>query len=323
MARGWWACDTRRVQDFEENEPAAIRASGVRVSYGERVALDDFSVSVPTGAVFGLLGPNGSGKSTFLTLVAAMTPPDAGTIEVFGQPPRPALRARTGVVFQENTSDPLMTVTETLTLAGRMFGVPREEIALRGRALLGRFGLDARAKDPVGSLSGGMRRRLEMARALLHEPDLLLLDEATTGVDPGERRALWDALTGAGRPRTILLATNDLAEADAVCDRVAFVRNGRVAAEGTPAELKTGLRKESVRLVLASPDLIGLDALATLPGAGTVTRTEEDVLVTVDDAGAFLRGLFERAPAAIREVRVEASSLEDAYFQFVGRETRE
>ncbi|HET7737520.1 MAG TPA: ABC transporter ATP-binding protein [Tepidiformaceae bacterium] len=311
------------MQDSEGYQPAAIQASGLRVSYGERVALADFSVAVPAGGVFGLLGPNGSGKSTFLTLVAAMEAPPVGTVEIFGQSPRPALRARTGVVFQENTSDPLMTVIETLTLAGRMFGVPRNEIAERGRALLGRFGLGERAQDTVGTLSGGMRRRLEMARALLHKPDLLLLDEPTTGVDPGERRALWEALTGADHPPTILLATNDLGEADAVCDRVAFVRSGRVVAEGTPAELKAGLRRDSVRLVLASPELIGLDGLATLPGAGTVTRTDTEILVTVDDAGDFLRALFERAPAAVRSVRVEASSLEDAYFQFVGREMRE
>ncbi|MGH2633022.1 MAG: ABC transporter ATP-binding protein, partial [Tepidiformaceae bacterium] len=171
-----------------------VAARDIGRSYGTRRALDGLTLEVPAGSVFGLLGPNGSGKSTFISILAAMETPPEGELRVFGKSPAPALRGRVGTVFQENTSDPLMTVIETLRLAGRLFGVTGQKFRQRSAELLAAFGLDSRASDPVSSLSGGMRRRLEMARALLHDPELLLLDEPTTGVDPEERRALWAAL---------------------------------------------------------------------------------------------------------------------------------
>lgn len=300
----------------------AIESQDVRFAYGARNALDGLSLDVPAGSVFGLLGPNGSGKSTFITMLAAMERPRQGELRVFGEPPRAALRARVGTVFQENALDPLMTVAETLTLSGRLFGLSRAAIAERSQGLLGAFGLEGRLHDPVATLSGGMRRRLEVARALLHDPALVLLDEPTTGVDPDERKALWEALLGSRRDRTILLATNDLTEADAVCDQVAFLRLGRVVASGTPASLKRGLRRESLRVTWASPSEADLAALAEWEGCGEATRDGDEVHLTVDDAAAFVPRLFQLAPGAIRAVRIEASSLEDAYFQHVGTRSR-
>jgi ABC-2 type transport system ATP-binding protein len=162
-----------------------------------------------------------------------------------------------------------------------------------------------------------------MARALLHDPDLLLLDEPTTGVDPDERRALWDALLGT-RParRTILLATNDLTEADAVCDRVAFLQAGHVVATGTPDDLKRGLRNETLRVTWEGVDDAQLATIATWPGAGSVSHAGEAVRISVDDASDFVPRLFAFAPGAIRAVAIERSSLEDAYFQHVSRRTR-
>jgi len=303
---------------------AIIAARGVGLSYGSRRALDNFDLVVPSGSVFGLLGPNGSGKSSFISLLAAMEQPAEGTISILGESPRPALRVRIGTVFQENALDPLMTVKETLTLAGRLFGIDRETITIRIERLLSKFGLSERLNDHVSTLSGGMRRRLEMARALLHDPELLLLDEPTTGVDPDERKALWTALLeGEQGRRTILLATNDLAEADTVCDRVAFLRLGRVLVAGTPAELKRGLRREAVRLVWDSPDAAALAEIAAWPGSGEVIQQGNDVYVTVDDASAFVPRLFGLAPHAIHSIRIEESSLEDAYFQHVGARARQ
>lgn len=307
---------------MEQVDPA-IDARNLSRSYGERVALADFSLSVPPGSVFGLLGPNGSGKSTFITMLAAMQRPDAGSLTVLGQQPAPTLRRRIGTVFQENALDPLMTVHESLALAARLFGVPGAEVKPRIAQRLAEFGLSERANDPTATLSGGMRRRLEMARALLHDPDLLLLDEPTTGVDPDERRALWDALLGT-RPakRTILLATNDLTEADSVCDHVAFLQAGHVVATGTPDELKRGLRHETLRVTWEGVNEAQLATVATWPGSGSVSAEGESVRISVDDASDFVPRLFAYAPGAIRAVAIDRSSLEDAYFQHVSRRAR-
>lgn len=295
-----------------------ITAREVARQYGERRALDGLSLDVPAGGVFGLLGPNGSGKSTFISLVAAMEEPPEGVLRVFGEAPAAGLRARVGTVFQENAQDPTMRVDETLELAGSLFGLRRAALRARGDELLRTFGLAGREKDLVSTLSGGMRRRLEMARALLHDPELLLLDEPTTGVDPEERRALWEALlTSARGRRTILLATNDLAEADQVCDGVAFIQAGRVVATGTPEELKRGLRRESVRVHWAGVSSEELEKVAQWEGAGEISRQGDLVHITVDDAGDFVPRLFAIAPQAIRSISIERSTLEDAYFQHI------
>lgn len=303
--------------------PPVIAAGGITRSYGEFRALDEFSLDVPAGSTFGLLGPNGSGKSTFITMLAAMDVPARGTLQVFGEAPSRALRARVGTVFQENTQDPLMTVGETLSLAGRLFGLRGDALRRRSAHLLGAFGLGGRERHAVSTLSGGMRRRLEMARALLHDPDLLLLDEPTTGVDPDERKTLWAAVLDRERgSRTVLLATNDLAEADAVCDHVAFVRDGRVVATGTPWELKRGLRREVLRVTWRGPTEAELAEVGRWPGAGQVTREGDLVHLTADDASKLVPRLFALAPDAIRAVAIQAASLEDAYFQHVGRRGR-
>jgi len=298
-----------------------IAARGVVRAYGERRALDGFSLDVPEGSVFGLLGPNGSGKSTFIALVAAMETPDSGTIEVFGESRGRSLRAQLGTVFQENASDPLMTPIEYLDFAGRLFAVPSANRKSRAGELLERFGLAARARDHIGTLSGGMRRRLEAARALLHQPRLLLLDEPTTGVDPEERRVLWDTLLSMREGRTILLATNDLPEADTVCDNVAFIQDGRVAVFGTPAELKKGLRKESVRVTWPDRSADDLARIGSLAGAGDIIPNGDTVLVTVDNASEFVPRLFEVAGSAIRGVTIEPATLADAYFRHVRART--
>ena len=248
-----------------------------------------------------------------------METPEAGTLRVFGEAPAAALRARVGTVFQENAQDPLLSVQEYLSLAGRVFGVGGGMLKARIPALLAAFGLGDRRKDAIATLSGGMRRRLDMARALLHDPELLILDEPTTGVDPDERRALWAALLGSERGRrTIILATNDLAEADAVCDQVAFLRAGQVVATGTPRELKRDLRKEAVRLTLNDAGDVRLEAVRNWPGVGSVALDGVDAHVTVDDAAVFVPRLFESAPGMVRAISVQPATLEDAYFQHVG-----
>jgi ABC-2 type transport system ATP-binding protein len=297
----------------------AVKATNVFRAYGDRTALDGFTLDVPRGGVFGLLGPNGSGKSTFIAMLAAMQPADSGTIEVFGQPPSRTLLRRVATVFQENTADPLMKVSEYLRFSGRLFGLPARELHARSFELLERFGLGSRVHDPVSGLSGGMRRRLEVVRALLHRPDLLLLDEPTTGIDAEERAVLWRELLDGAEGTTVLLATNDLAEADAVCQNVAFIQAGKVVAAGTPAALKAGLRRESVRILLTDSSTQQVAKIASIPGTGEIAQEGDTVVITTDDAATFVPRLFELAPGTIRSVSIAAASLEDAYFQHVRR----
>ncbi len=252
-----------------------------------------------------------------------MEQPQSGTLHAFGEATTTALKQRMGIVFQENTADPLMTPSEVLTLSGRLFGMKRKVASERGRLLLGQFGLAERSDDAVESLSGGMRRRLELARALLHEPDLLLLDEPTTGVDLNERQALWAGLkesqTG---ERTVLLATNDLLEADAVCDHVAMLREGTVVAAGTPDELKRGLRAEALVLTWASATEEDLATIGAWTEVGTVSALEPEVHITADEAPQLIPRLFALAEGAISSVSIRPSTLEDAYLHHVGTRAR-
>lgn len=298
----------------------AVEARAVVFSYGDRRALDSLSLSVPPGAVFGLLGPNGSGKSTLLLLLAGLCSPEEGELRVLGQPPTPAARRALGFVFQEACVDPLMTVEETLRLQGRLFGLGGAALRDAIADLLRRFELADRARDATRTLSGGMRRRLELARALLPSPRLLLLDEPTVGLDPDSRRRLWDYLRESNETgTTILVATNDVWEAERNCGTVAFLDQGRVVAEGTPSELKRGLRKDSVRLDFPDPPDGLFESISRWADVGRVTVARPSVHLTVDSASAFVPRLFEACGNGIRGIRIEESTLEDAYFQLVGR----
>jgi len=324
----------------------AIEVRGLAVAYGERRALDGVSLAVAPGAVVGLLGPNGCGKSTLLSAVAGLRTPIEGEVRLLGAPPSPQARARLGVVFQESCLDPLMTLHETLWLHGRLFGLGGAELRRRVDEALARFGLSARAGDRAGTLSGGLRRRLELARALLPSPSVLLLDEPTSGLDLDSRRAFWELLREANTSLTpgpppsqrergdrpvgvreqlaVLLATNDVLEAERECDAVAFLHHGRLVAQGTPAELKGGLRHDSVRVACADGRAEALSgAVAGWPDVGAVTRAGAVLHVTVDDASSFVPRLFQEGAGGIHTLQIEPSTLEDAYFQLAGASLRE
>lgn len=306
------------------NAASVVEAEGVVYRYGERRALDGFDLVVPQGTILGLLGPNGSGKSTFLSLIAGMEHPHEGRLRLFGEPPHRLLRRRIGVVFQESTLDPSMTARETLLLFARLYGLDRLLARQRTRELLDAVGLGPRADSPVGTLSGGMRRRLEAARALLHRPELLVLDEPTTGIDPAERQAFWQLVRAArDEGATVLLATNDLAEADSVCELAAFVRAGRVIAHGTPAELKRGLRSETVVVGWQSPSAEELLEVSSWREVGEVTSNGEAVRVSTDDASLLVPKLFGLAGKRIVSVQIHPTTLEDAYFAYVGGRPQE
>ncbi len=298
----------------------AIHLDHVSYSYRDRLALDELSLDVPAGSIFGLLGPNGSGKSTLLSLLIGRRRAAGGEIAVLGQKLSPGLRARVGMVFQEPSLDASMTVIETLQLQARMFGLPRAETSRRAAELLERVGLSDRAPALTPTLSGGMKRRLELARALITRPELILLDEPTLALDPDSRQRLWQHLLEANAAgATLLLATNDVHEAERYCGRVALIHTGRLVAEGTPSELKRGLRRDAVRIEWRHEPGPEVATMASWPGVGHVREAGRMTHATVDDASPFLAQLFQSAGERVTGVRIEESTLEDVYFQLVGR----
>jgi ABC-2 type transport system ATP-binding protein len=298
----------------------AISVQHAVVSYGERRALDGVALDVAAGTVVGLLGANGSGKSTLLSIISGLRRPDEGDVSILGAPIGAESRRRVGVVFQSSSLDPLMTLDETLLLHGRLFGLAGRTLSERTSLLLERFGLGDRRREAAGTLSGGLRRRLELARALLPAPQILLLDEPTTGLDPDAKRSFWQILRSQdGPPLTVLVATNDVLEAERECSSVAFLHQGRIVAQGTPAELKRGLKQDSVRVECTDGHAASLSkAIETWPGVGQVTPSGHILHVTVEDVASFVPMLFQTSPRAIHAVRVEPTTLEDAYFAVAG-----
>jgi ABC-type multidrug transport system ATPase subunit len=292
----------------------------VSFRYGDRLALDGLSLDVPRGSIFGLLGPNGSGKSTLISLLVGRRTTDAGDVRVLGSAPSAALRARIGVVFQEPSLDPVMTVQETMRLQARLFGLRRHDAERATDELLERVGLRDRARAATSTLSGGMKRRLELARALVTRPDVILLDEPTLALDPDSKQALWEHLVEANAAgATLLLATNDVYEAERHCHNVALLDHGAVVAEGSPAELKRDLRDDAVRIEWRDEPSEWVTALEAQPGVGHVRVAGSTTHVTVDQASPFLTRIFQQWGDAITGVHIEPSTLEDVYFQLVGR----
>lgn len=297
--------------------PAAFRGV-VREWRGGRGAAG-VSLEVAAGEIVALIGPNGSGKTTLLRLLAGEIEPDRGAALAFGAAPGRAARRRMGVVFQETAVDDLMRVRETLALFAALHEVPRDARRARIDQALEAAGLSDRAGDPCGSLSGGLRRRLDIQRALLHRPELLILDEPTLSLDLDSVLAIHDQLRGArDSGSAVLLSTNNVQEAEALADRVAFLADGRVIALGPPAALTAGLRDDSV--ILQWPDCTEEQAaeIERWPAVGGVRRAQPDLHVTVDSAAAFLPAAFERFGGAISGVRIRQSSLADAWFQLAG-----
>lgn len=306
--------------DNGSSSPAAIEVRDLVVDYGDRRALDSFSLAVEQGAIVGLLGPNGSGKSTLLSVIAGLRRPQQGTVRVLNEKPGPATRARIGVVLQESSLDPLMTAQESLSLHGRLFGLRGGALHDRVENLLEQFGLSSRAKDAVGTLSGGLRRRLELTRALVPSPKVLLLDEPSSGLDPESRRTLWEHLRAARATGvTLLLATHDVIEAERECDIVVFLHEGKLVAQGPPAELKAGLRPDAVLVECNAGMAAQLTAtIAEWPGVGRVTSADSVLHVTVDEVSSFVPRLFQAGGSDIRSIRIDPSTLEDAYFELAG-----
>ena len=301
------------------SEPA-VEASGLRKAFGKVQALDGLSLAVPAGSVLGLLGPNGSGKTTTVSILATSLRPDAGRAIVGGlDVVTEAARVRRviGLAGQFAAVDPNLTGQENLRLIGRLSRMGRRQARVRADELLDRFGLSAAAGRLVRGYSGGMRRRLDVAAALLHRPAVLFLDEPTTGLDPESRFALWDSVRDLARSgTTVLLTTQYLEEADALADQVAIISAGRVAGTGTPAELKVRFGTVVFQLDFGR-QAAAQAAHAALVCAGYRPRRDGDGVQVRSATGSgeltgVLRALDGRAPDPV-SVAVREPTLDDVF----------
>jgi len=299
-----------------------IAARSLRKTYKDVVAVDDVSFEVAPGESFGLLGPNGAGKSTTMRMLGAVSTRTSGDLDILGLDPDefgPEVRSRLGVVPQADNLDAELRVRENLIVYGRYFGIPLSVLRTRADALLEFAQLSDRAKSRVDDLSGGMKRRLTIARALVNEPRILLLDEPTTGLDPQARHILWDRLFRLKEQgTTLVLTTHYMDEAEQLCDRIVVVDHGRIMAEGTPASL---IREYSTREVLElrfGSDK-NADAAIALEGIGERVEVLPDrVLVFSDDGEAALHAATARGIEPITSL-VRRSSLEDVFLRLTGR----
>ncbi|MGN6599005.1 MAG: ABC transporter ATP-binding protein [Actinomycetes bacterium] len=309
-----------------------IRARNLVKRFGDFTAVAGINVEVQRGEAFGFLGPNGAGKSSTMRMVGAVSPPTEGELTILGMDPRTEgsrIRARLGVVPQEDTLDAELSVRENLLVYGRYFGLPRAEVARRADSLLEFVQLSERASSKVEPLSGGMKRRLTIARSLINNPEILLLDEPTTGLDPQARHVLWDRLFRLKQQGvTLVLTTHYLDEAEQLCDRLVVMDAGRIAAEGSPLELiRQYSTREVVELRFAPQDNADASArIETLlaeggPLARLVDRTEllpDRVLLYADD-GDEAAAEVHRHGVVPQSVLVRRSSLEDVFLRLTGR----
>jgi len=326
-------------------DAAAIRCRGLVKRYGDVTAVAGLDLTVARGECFGLLGPNGAGKTSTMRMIGCVSPVSEGVLRVLGLDPAadgPRIRARLGVVPQENTLDVELTVAENLLIYGRYFDLPRRVIRERAAELLEFVQLSERAKDEVEPLSGGMKRRLTIARALVNEPDVLLLDEPTTGLDPQARHLLWDRLYRLKqRGVTLILTTHYMDEAEQLCDRLVIMDRAKIVAEGSPREL---IERYVTREVLelrwppdwqaeeagpAEPSLASAAAAAGGSAESPLVRQLEGIaqraevlpdrtLLYADDGEAAAEAIYARGLQP-ESVLVRRSSLEDVFLRLTGR----
>ncbi|OJV58091.1 MAG: ABC transporter [Cellulomonas sp. 73-145] len=295
-----------------------IDVSHLTMTYGALVAVDDVSFAVEPGEFFGLLGPNGAGKTTALEAIEGLRRPAGGTVRLDGHDPwrrDPSLQRRIGVQLQASSFFERLTTREQLRTFGALYGVP----PARADRLLGTVGLEDKADERTEKLSGGQRQRLSIACALVHDPEVVFLDEPTAALDPQARRNLWDLLRGlTADGRTVVLTTHYMDEAEALCDRVAIVDEGRLLTLDTPAGLVRGL-DAPVRITLA-PGALAMDQV---PGIGGVASAEEDdggLVLTTREPAAVLGRLAARG--ALTGLSVRGATLEDVFLHLTGREYR-
>ena len=303
------------------SDAALIHARGLFKRFGDLVAVDGIDFDVQKGEAFGFLGPNGAGKSSTMRMIGCVSPPSGGTLRVLGLDPLhdgPTIRGRLGVVPQLDTLDNELTVRENLIIYARYFGISRKDARARADELLEFVQLAERAKDKVEPLSGGMKRRLTIARSLVNDPEVLLLDEPTTGLDPQARHVLWDRLFRLKQQGvTLVLTTHYMDEAEQLCDRLVIMDRGRIAEEGSPADLIRRLSTREVVEIRFPADLPQLEASAFNGQVARVESLADRILLYTDDGDAVVPVVHELLHP--QSVLVRRSSLEDVFLSLTGR----
>jgi ABC-2 type transport system ATP-binding protein len=311
------------VNSSADTRRPAIAVTGLRKSFGDKVVLDGIDLTVPEGTIFALLGPNGAGKTTAVQILSTLLPADGGDIRVAGRDlaaEPDAVRAAIGVTGQFSAVDNLLTGEENLRLMTDLHHLGRAAGRQRAAALLRQFGLEDAAGQATATYSGGMRRRLDLAMTLTGDPELIFLDEPTTGLDPRSRRTMWDIIRAlAVGGVTIFLTTQYLDEADQLADRIAVLDHGRIVVAGTPGELKRQIPGGHVELELASFDDLG--AAAGLVNA--TSRDDEALTLQVPSDGSLdsLRSLIDKldvAGVAVANLSIHTPDLDDVFFAFTG-----
>lgn len=316
-----------------ESQAPAIRALELTKTFGAFTAVDHVSFEVQRGELFGLLGPNGAGKTTLSRMLTTLIVPTSGRgfvagFDVAREPVR--VRESIGVIPQALTSDMDLTGWENVDLYGGYYNISRRVRRERAQHLIHMVGLTERANDLVQTYSGGMRRRLEIARGLIHSPQVLFLDEPTIGLDPQSRRAVWELLqqlrseTGL----TVSLTTHYMDEAETLCDRIAIVDGGKIIAIGSPAELKAMVKgSDRIDLEVQGDNEKIIAMLKGQPGVHEVTRDPDGpIIVSVDDGAHAMPKIIseiESAGATVSSIKLERMSLEDVFIRFTGRRLRD
>jgi len=299
---------------------AVIQTSKLTKHYGRIKAVDNLTLSIEEGEVFGLLGPNGAGKTTTIKMLATLLDPTSGSakvngFDVMGQPSK--VRESIGIVFQEPSTDELLTGYENLRLHSLIYGIPGSDAERRIKDTLELVELTDRKNDLVKTYSGGMRRRLEIARGLLHRPKILFLDEPTLGLDPRGRETVWGYIKRLVKERdmTILLTTHYMEEADMLADRICIIDRGKAVAIDTPSRLKRRVGGDLVTIVAESPRIAGIRGLKFVR---KVEQKDGKFLITVDNAAAHLQELLKKV-GKVDCVEVRSPTLDDVFIKFTGR----
>jgi ABC-2 type transport system ATP-binding protein len=306
-------------------QKTAVSVRGLVKTYGEVEAVRGIDLEVHTGETFGFLGPNGAGKSTTISMLCTLLTPTAGTAEVAGFDvvhQRDDVRRHIGLVFQDQTLDGYLTAEMNLRLHGELYGVPKAVLPDRIERMLKMVGLWERRKSKVNTFSGGMRRRLEIGRGLLHSPRVLFLDEPTVGLDPQTRASIWTYIQElkATEDITMFMTTHYMDEAE-YCDRIAIIDDGRIIVLDTPEALKASVGKDRIRIttdddsetIRLLEERFGLDA----------TMSESEITFSVEEGEHFVPRLFSELPVAIRSVNVARPTLDDVFMTYTGRTIRD
>ncbi|WDL95687.1 ATP-binding cassette domain-containing protein [Alicyclobacillus sp. ALC3] len=306
--------------------PWAVEVTDLKKSYGGAYALRGISMHVGWGQLFGFLGPNGAGKSTLIQILTTLMLPTSGSATVAGYDvnrDHTKIRFQIGVALQDTGVDPLLTGWELLTLQARLFGMNRQAARVRATELLAQFGLSEVANKRVRTYSGGMRRRLDLALALVHRPSILFLDEPTTGLDPMNRMSLWSLLREIGRESqtTIFLTTQYLEEADALCDQIAIINHGEIIAEDTPAGLKRIMKRDVIEVEPESPSAIAEVVSLLQPHYKDLTVDRGVVRLIVphgaNEIGSLMNRLQEKN-IALASLKVTPPTLDDVFLELTG-----